>query len=590
MMLPSEKRIPASLKMVVGLLALLTLVAVLQYDWLGQVSRAEQERMRNTLRSAVDRFAEDFDRETARAFVYFFRATSTAPGVSPESRLAERFRLWREEAPHPDLVEDLFLAQPDEQGRLQWMQLDTAMEFQPVDEAPVSGLSRRLRNPFGGRAREPMPFFVIEEIPALPALVIPMVSRPDSPGPDPRRGRSRDATRPPVALVVATLDLPFIQEELLPLLATRYFDRGGELDFELVVFRNGDPEAVVFQSDPESRFVTGDAATSLLGPLRFEGLRHLWVETGLGLEESRRFQGGRPGSPPGGRAGNETGLWQLVVRHRAGSLEAAVGAARLRNLAISLGILALLAVSMVMILLSTQRAQQLARQQMEFVAGVTHELQTPLAVIRSAGQNLADGVVDVSGQVKEYGSLIEKEGRRLSGMVDQVLEFAGLQSRGRPPERVPLAIDEIIETALADCEPAISEGEIQVEKSIEPDLPRFMGDPSALRRALHNLLDNAIKYGGDGKWIGVGARRSKDAIDVTVEDRGPGIAPVDLPNVFEPFYRGRRGRHPQSRKEARGNGLGLSLVQQIIKNHGGRVGVRSSAADGTVFTIHLPTE
>ncbi len=225
---------------------------------------------------------------------------------------------------------------------------------------------------------------------------------------------------------------------------------------------------------------------------------------------------------------------------------------------------------------------------MEFVAGVTHELQTPLAVIRSAGQNLADGVIDASGQVKEYGSLIEKEGRRLSGMVDQVLEFAGLQSRGRSPERVPLeigAIDEIIETALADCEPAISEGEIHVEKSIEPDLPRLMADPSGLRRALQNLIDNAVKYGGGGKWIGIGARRSKDAIVVTVEDRDPGIASVDLPHVFEPFY---RGRHTQSRNEARGNGLGLSLVQQIIGSHGGRVSVRSSAADGTVFTIHLP--
>ena len=153
-----------------------------------------------------------------------------------------------------------------------------------------------------------------------------------------------------------------------------------------------------------------------------------------------------------------------------------------------------------------------------------------------------------------------------------------------------LAIDEVIETALADCEPTISEGGIHVERSIEPDLPRLMADPSGLRRALQNLIDNAVKYGWDGKWIGIGARRSKDAIAVTVEDRGPGIAPVDLPHVFEPFYRGRRWRPTQSRKEARGNGLGLSLVQQIIESHGGRVSVGSSAAEGTVFTIHLPAE
>ena len=110
-----------------------------------------------------------------------------------------------------------------------------------------------------------------------------------------------------------------------------------------------------------------------------------------------------------------------------------------------------------MIVLSTQRAQRLAKQQVEFVAGVTHELQTPLAVIRSAGQNLADGVVDGPEQIKEYGSLVENEGRRLSGMVDQVLEFAGLQSQGRALAIEVVPIDRVIELALADCDAAIEE-------------------------------------------------------------------------------------------------------------------------------------
>jgi signal transduction histidine kinase len=277
-----------------------------------------------------------------------------------------------------------------------------------------------------------------------------------------------------------------------------------------------------------------------------------------------------------------------------GSLEAAVSALRLRNLAISLGVLALLAVSMVMILVYTRRAEQLARQQMEFVAGVTHELQTPLAVIRSAGQNLADGVIETSGQIKEYGSLIAKEGRRLSAMVDQVLDYAGLQSRGRPPEKVVVDLEEIVDLALADCGPAISEGGIRVEKNIETDLPQLMADPAALRRALQNLIDNAVKYGGGGKWVGVEVHRSRDgvksAIEISVADRGPGIAPVDLPHVFEPFYRGSPGSSEGLATTTRGNGLGLSLVKQIVQTHGGRVTVRSSTAQGTVFTMHLPTE
>ena len=118
----------------------------------------------------------------------------------------------------------------------------------------------------------------------------------------------------------------------------------------------------------------------------------------------------------------------MVVKHRAGSLEAAVAATRRRNLAISFGILLLLGASVGFIVLSSRRAQRLATQQMEFVAGVSHELRTPLAVICSAAENLADGVIDNRDQIKRYGGLIRDEGRRLTGMVEQVLEFAGAQS------------------------------------------------------------------------------------------------------------------------------------------------------------------
>ena len=122
------------------------------------------------------------------------------------------------------------------------------------------------------------------------------------------------------------------------------------------------------------------------------------------------------------------GRWQLLIKHRAGSLEAAVTEARRRNLVISFGILLLLAASVGTIIISTGRAQKLARQQVEFVAGVSHELRTPLAVICSAGENLADGVVEAPAQVSQYGALIRNEGRRLTKMVEQGL---GLRARRR---------------------------------------------------------------------------------------------------------------------------------------------------------------
>lgn len=593
-MLPAQRKIPTTLAMVVGLLVLLALLAVLQYRWLSQVSDAAQERMQTTLVSSLSRFVEDFDREIARSFVYF-RSAPSSTGLTEGQQLTERLQLWHEEAPYPALIENVYLARPDETGNLRWVRVQPASEPQPVGEADASRLWMELRSSLGRRPRgleTPMPFFVIEQIPAVafPLPFEPDRPRREMPRPGNRRGRPRPPERQPGAIVVLELNRSFLQEEWLPALMRRYFAPSGDLDFDVVVFAAHDRDAVLYQSNPEARFVTGDASANLFGSVSRDELRHLWLQTRPGLEGFARPPELEPGAPPP-RTGdnltpNESGPWQIVVRHRAGSLEAAVSALRLRNLVISLGVLVLLATSMAMILVSTQRAQQLAKQQMEFVAGVTHELQTPLAVIRSAGQNLADGVVEGAQPVKEYGSLIEKEGRRLSDMVSQVLEFAGFQSRSALSENVAVAVEEVIDTALAGSQLALSEGGIEVEKNLESDLPLLQGDPAALGRALQNLIENAAKYGGEGKWIGIGARRDKDAVVITVSDRGPGIPPVDLPHVFEPFYRGRHTRSGVA-QEVRGNGLGLSLVQQIVEKHGGRVSVQS-APKGTVFTIQLP--
>jgi len=236
------------------------------------------------------------------------------------------------------------------------------------------------------------------------------------------------------------------------------------------------------------------------------------------------------------------------------------------------------------LLAAARRAQVLARRQLEFVAGVTHELRTPLTAMRSAAQNLADGVVREPDQVKGYGALIEREGRRLSDMVEQALEYAGIQS-GRGFARRPTAVAGVVEGALADLKPLLDEKGFAVECDVASGLPTVLGDAPALRRAVGNLIGNAVKYAAAGAWLAVAAREEpRGEVRVAVADRGPGIAPDDLPHVFEPFYRGRdlaAGRVP-------GSGLGLALVRHVAEAHGGRVTVASRPGKGTTFTLSLP--
>jgi signal transduction histidine kinase len=277
----------------------------------------------------------------------------------------------------------------------------------------------------------------------------------------------------------------------------------------------------------------------------------------------------------------------VAVQHVSGSLESAVASVRRRNLGISFGVLLLLSISVALLAQASRRAQRLARQQMEFVAGVSHELRTPIAVIRSAAENLSQGVVGNSERVKQYGQVMENEARRLGEMVESVLQYAGVESgRGLGP-LTPLAPADLIDQAIASARVSAN-STAEVERTIPVDLPAILGDQAALTSAVQNLVVNAFKYGGEAQWVGVRAaqvsRGRKTELQITIEDRGPGIPDDELPHIFEPFY---RGAHAVG-QQIHGNGLGLSLVQRIVRAHGGSIAVRSREAGGMAFTIVLP--
>jgi signal transduction histidine kinase len=287
--------------------------------------------------------------------------------------------------------------------------------------------------------------------------------------------------------------------------------------------------------------------------------------------------------------GSFEGRWRVAAVHRAGSLEAAVAAVRFRNLMLSSGILLLLTTAIGLIVVSARRAQTLARQQMEFVAAVSHELRTPVSVIGTAASNLADGVVADPARVRKYGETIQGEARRLAETVERVLQLAGIAAGGAARSAAPVDVAGLVEQSLAACQSEIDNRGVTVEVHVAEGLPPVHGDSTALRSAVQNLISNAVKYGGDARWLRVAASArpgggAAGRVAIAVTDRGLGMTPEDRRHVFEPFYRGREAVS----RQIQGSGLGLNLVARIAEAHGGTVEVSSEPGRGSTFTLILP--
>jgi signal transduction histidine kinase len=147
----------------------------------------------------------------------------------------------------------------------------------------------------------------------------------------------------------------------------------------------------------------------------------------------------------------------------------------------------------------------------------------------------------------------------------------------------PVEIGRLLREVVATTEATAPSG-VHVEMTLAESLPAVAGDEAALRRAFQNLIGNAIKYGANGGWIGIGATPTSSTLDINVSDRGIGIAAADQPRIFDPFYRAADVVAAQ----IQGAGLGLSLVKRIVEAHGGRITLKSAVGQGSTFTVSLP--
>lgn len=591
-----------------GVILLLTLFLGLQYNWLRQAGSAERDRMQRRAEADAKNFAEDLNREIQAA--YFNFQTNTAAWEDPDwTEFNERYDFWKGKTQYPELVRE-FIYFPKGGGPA--LRYDPASRLFASAELPAEIDALRAiiadRNNFRS-------FY--EDINALVMPVHP-----------PEREMERIVLRrtpagePPKIVMpenygslVILLNREVLTGKVLPDLATKHFPEG---NFKVAVSNAGgeaiyapagpiesaDAWAELIDLTPDNMIFFGERKTAekvrslerqpgVLVRERIESHTFTREENGSGGVREGKFTIQLQPGPPAGESGRTSVIaaatsggapWTLNVQHVAGSIDSFSRNELWKSYLIGLGIYLLLVGSIVAIVLSAMRAKRFAQRQIDFVSSVSHEFRTPLSVIYSASENLADGIASDREQVVRYGNLIKGEGRKLSAMVEQILQFAGARSGKRKFSFAQVAPSEIVASAIKECSSVLENNGFKLETAVDENLPAVNADAEAISTALQNLISNSVKYSSGSRWIRVTASNGGGTVKIAVKDRGTGVSGADLLHIFEPFYRARSVVDAQ----IHGSGLGLALVKEIAEAHGGKVRAASEPGKGSEFTIELP--
>jgi signal transduction histidine kinase len=397
----------------------------------------------------------------------------------------------------------------------------------------------------------------------------------------------------PVDWVVVVLNQETMQRRILPELTQRYFSGPQGLEYRVALIAAGPTSQLLYSSDPGfgvPDIRASDSVMEIFGPPPENTERDLWQ-----LENHRDSLKGKDwhrfSSPvwfPVIEQTSDNAPWLLVLQNRKGPLDAMVTRAWHRNLLTAGVVLLLLAVSMVLVVVASQHAQALASLQMDFVASISHELRTPVAVILSAGENIRDGLFGDRKTLMQQGRIITEQATQLMDLVEHVLCFAANPKGIGYSKSRPLQVNEIFETALHNTNGLLREAGFIVEQEIPPGLPSVTGDLSAISQCLENLIVNAVKYSNRERWIRLSTSmhdsNDRKELQISVEDHGIGISNSDLPHIFEPFYRCPEAVDAQ----IHGTGLGLAIAKRIAEAFGGRLSVVSKIGLGSIFSLHLP--
>jgi signal transduction histidine kinase len=228
-----------------------------------------------------------------------------------------------------------------------------------------------------------------------------------------------------------------------------------------------------------------------------------------------------------------------------------------------------------------KREVEVARLKSQFVAAVSHEFRSPLTGISQLSELLVGGQVRDEERRQQYYELIHSESRRLSRLVEHVLDFARMEDGQKEYRREPIDTSPWLRAVADEFQRSLPAKGKTIATSVPDNLPPLVGDAQALSGAIQNLLDNAVKYSPECDTVWLDASTTASTVVITVRDRGVGIPPGEQQHVFERFYRG----HAAS--AVTGTGLGLSLVKHVVEAHGGTITLDSKVGEGTTVTITL---
>jgi signal transduction histidine kinase len=316
----------------------------------------------------------------------------------------------------------------------------------------------------------------------------------------------------------------------------------------------------------------------------------VWDGRGRVVMGEEPAAGGKAGRDGGGERAVRTLSfvftdWKLGLAEGQGSPEYWARANFLVNLGLSVALGLVLLGGTGLALRTAARAVKLSEMKNDFVSNVSHELRTPLSSIRVFGEFMRLGRVTDEAKVREYGEYIETESRRLTRLIDNILDFSSIESGRKVYQLEDSDLGEVVAETLKTFEVRLRHQGFRIYlEEPEAPLPRLAVDPGAIAQAVANLVDNAVKYSDGAHEVVVRLGRNRRWVTVAVQDFGIGISRDEQARIFERFHRVSTG----AVHDVRGSGLGLSIVQHVAQAHGGRVTVESEPGRGSTFTLQLP--